>query len=415
MSRRLLLVLPQLPHDPGSGAARSVRGAAELVAAAPGWEVRALATTGIDADVNASRDWAESFLRGAGIVPHVEPPDRPGEQATWRFRDHGIDYRLLDIDADAPVFWRPECQRQFDRLYDETLADFRPDVILTFGGAPEDAARHRRARAAGVRQVFAARNHGYLLRGFFAPFQAVLTPSEFLAGVYRELIGIKSTALPTPIDLDDVLEPAREPLFFTVVNPSMSKGVMFLARLAEELGVRRPDIPLLVVESRGTAGDLVAAGRAGGFDLRRHENLLFSPAVPRPRDYLATARAVLVPSVFAEPSARVVAEALVNGAPPLVSERGGIRESCLGAGFVLPLPGDLTVEARAPVGPEAVAGWLETMERLTDDEAFYARASAQAAEAGRAYRPETLGPRYVAFFEGVLAAPADAEVYVASS
>ncbi len=410
MPRRLLLVLPQLPHDPGSGAARSVRGAAELIAAAPGWSVRALATTGIDADANASRDWALHFLRRGGIEPAIEPPAHPGEQAVWRFRDHGIDYHLLDIGGDAPTFWRPECQQQFDRLYDDTLAEWRPDLILTFGGAPQDSARHRRARQAGVRQVFAPRNHGYFVRELFAPFQAVMTPSDFLADVYRARIGVKCTGLPTPIDPGDVLAPEREPVFFTTVNPTPPKGLMFLARLAEELGVRRPDLPLLVIESRGTAGELVQAGLAGGFDLQRHPNLMFAPSVARPRDFLSTARAILVPSVFEEPSARVVAEALFNGVPPLVSDRGGILESCLGAGFVLPLPPDLTVDTRVPVGPEAVAAWLGVIERLADDEAFYQNASARAAEAGRAYRPEVLGPRYVAFFEGVLAAPADASV-----
>ena len=409
---RLLLVLPQLPHDPGSGAARSVRGAAEFVAAAPGWTVRALATTGIDADVNAGSDWARVFLRRAGIEPGVVAPAPPDERATWRFRDHGIDYCLLEVGEDAPVLWRSDCQRQFDRLYDETLASWRPDLILTFGGAPDDSARHRRARALGIRQVFAPRGHGYFFREFFEPFQAALTPSDFLAALYRRNIGLESTALPTPIDPADVLVPPaeREPVFFTAVNPSRPKGAMFLARLAEELGTRRPDIPLLVIESRGTASELVAAGLAGGFDLRRHANLMFSPAVARPRDFLASARALLVPSVFAEPSARVVAEALYNGVPPLVSDRGGILESCLGAGFVLPLPEALTPETCLPVRAEAVASWLETIERLTDDETFFQTASDRAEEAGRAYRPEVLGPRYVAFFEGVLAAPVGASV-----
>lgn len=409
---RLLLVLPQLPHDPGSGAARSVRGAAELVAAASDWTVRALATTGIDADANAGSDWARLFLRRGGIEPTVEEGTAPGERMTWRFRDRGIDYRLLDIGAQAPMLWDADCQRQFDRLYDDTLDAWCPDVILTYGGGPEDLARQQRARAAGIRQVAGVRNHSYYLRDFFEPFQAVLTPSEFLADRYRTQVGVESVALPTPIDPGDVSVPAAEraPIFFTTVNPMPLKGSMFLARLAEELGTRRPDIPLLVIESRGTAGELVRAGMAGGFDLQRHGTLMFSPAVPQPRDFLASARALLVPSVFAEPSARVVAEALYNGVPPLVSDRGGILESCLGAGFVLPLPTTLTPETRVPVGPEAVAGWLEVIERLADDEAFYQAASARAAEAGRAYRPEVLGPRYVAFFEGVLAAPARASV-----
>lgn len=290
-----------------------------------------------------------------------------------------------ELVAAAPVLWGDGCQAQFDEWYDETLATWRPDVILTFGGGPGDMARHRRARAAGVRQVAGVRNHSYLHRSFFEPFQAALTPSEFLADIYRTEVGLESTALPTPIEPADVLATERDAIFFTAVNPSIPKGAMFLARLAEELGTRRPDLPLLVIESRGTADGLVASGLAGGFDLRRHENLLFASAVARPRDFLASARAILVPSVFAEPSARVVAEVLFNGIPPLVSDRGGIQESCLGAGFVLPLPSSLTVVTTVPVESDAVLGWLEVIERLADDEVFYQDACARAAFAGRAY------------------------------
>ncbi len=105
-----------------------------------------------------------------------------------------------------------------------------------------------------------------------------------------------------------------------------------------------------------------------------------------------------------------MAEALVNGVPPLVSGRGGLRESCRGAGFVLPLPEHLTLATTVPVAAEAVAGWLEVIERLADDVVFYQEASARATEAGKAYLPEVLGPRYVEFFEAVLAALADRRV-----
>src|SRR3984885_15932856 len=89
------------------------------------------------------------------------------------------------------------------------------------------------------------------------------------------------------------------------------------------------------------------------FDLRRHEGIMIAGAVPKPRDIFTNTRVLLVPSVWEEPSGRVVAEALVNGVPPLVSDRGGLAESCNGAGFVLPLPPELTTATRRPVAAEA--------------------------------------------------------------
>jgi len=52
------------------------------------------------------------------------------------------------------------------------------------------------------------------------------------------------------MELEDILAPARDPIFFTMINPAPEKGLVVVARLAEELGLRYPDIPLLIVESR---------------------------------------------------------------------------------------------------------------------------------------------------------------------
>ena len=403
---RLLVVLPQLPQDPAGGAARSVNTIAGFLAAA-GWSVRVLATLASEARRTQGDDGAPSFhpvshLRGLGLEPRREGKDGGRAGVVWLFKHRGVAYTLLDTGARPPYDWQDALGAAFDRRFDAAIADFQPHLLFTFGGQPGDVRRHARARARGCKLVFALRNNSYHEPGFFDHMDAVLTSSEAHAESYRRSIGLESTPLPTPLDLDDVLVPAREPIFFTAVNPSPEKGLFFLARLAEELGTRRPDLPLLVVEGRGAGGLLVEAGMAGGFDLRRHENVMFSPPVARPRDFLAGARALLAPSVWAEPSGRVVAEALVNGVPPLVSGRGGLEEVCHGGGFVLPLPAELTVDTRQPVGAAAVAPWLRVIEELADDAEAYTRASRRAEEAGRRYLPETLAPRYVDFFRKVL-------------
>jgi len=80
---------------------------------------------------------------------------------------------------------------------------------------------------------------------------------------------------------------------------------------------------------------LPGAAQAGGFDLHRHENIMFSPPVPKPSDTCAPTRVLLAPSVE-DPLGRVPCEALVNGIPPPVSDRGDLPEAGNGAGFVLP-------------------------------------------------------------------------------
>jgi len=100
----------------------------------------------------------------------------------------------------------------------------------------------------------------------------------------------------------------------------------------------------------------------------------------------------------------VVAEALVNRVPPLVSDRGGLAESCNGAGFVLPLPPDLTERTRRPVSAEAVEPWIEPIVKLAFDEPFYQESVERTRRAARIYAREELAPRYVDFFVQTLRA-----------
>jgi len=400
---RLLLLLPQLPQDPASGAARSMRTIAELLTVA-GWSVRALATTATE---SATPIAAREHLQTIGLAVTPLPPnrsvykhDRPVLECT---EVRGIHYQLLDTGRLPMMGWQEEHGSQFNRLYQRELADHKPDIVFAYGGSPGDIERFTRARAAGCKVVFGLRNHGYKAANWLRELDGVLTCSEFLSGVYRDALGLASTALPSPLDPAETIAPDREPIFFTAINPSVEKGVFFLARLAEELAVRRPDIPLLFIESRGSGGLLVQAGLAGGFDLRRHESLMFAPAVAKPAEIFRGTRALLVPSVWDEPFGRVAAEALLNGVPPIVSDRGGLPEAANSGGFVLPLPPSLTMATRLPVAAADVAPWLDLIIRLADDQEFYAAASARARAAGAAYEPATLGRRYVGYFTGILA------------
>ena len=154
-------------------------------------------------------------------------------------------------------------------------------------------------------------------------------------------------------------------------------------RLADMLGGRRPDIPILVVQSGRDAGLL---NSVPGIDFKRYPQIMAAPPTPQPADYLALTRVLLAPSVWAEPFGRVAAEALVNGIPPVVSDRGGLPEAvggdfaAGGAGFVRPLPE--CVDGQPPRLPseEEMRPWFDTVCSLWDDTALYRLAG----ERGRA-------------------------------
>jgi glycosyltransferase involved in cell wall biosynthesis len=371
--------------------------------AAAGAEVHALATT---ASERHGRADSAAYLRELGINPRVLPGRTAGRtRPELEFVNRNIHYHLLDVGRRDMHAWQKIVGSQFDQMFDRELHAFRPDLLLAFGGLPGDIHRYERARHQKIRIVFSLRNAGYLNpagRDLFALTDDILTPSKYLTNVYRSSLGIESTPLPLPMELDDVLASERDPIFFTMINPAPEKGLMVMARLAEELSLRRPDIPLLIIESRGSAGKLVAAGMAGGFDLQRHENIMMSPALAQPKEIYAATRALLAPSLWNEPAGRVAAESILNAIPPLVSDRGGLRETCNGAGFCLPIPPGITPAQRLPVSKEVVEPWIDLMIRLESDQEFYARESKRALEASTMYRPENLAPRYVEYFSEVL-------------
>jgi len=399
---RILLVLPQLPQDPASGAARSTRTMCEMLAAA-GATVRAVATT---ASERAGHADAAEFLRGLGIDPQEHAGRQKGsDRRELEFSDRGVHYTLLDVGRRDMHAWQKILGTQFDQIFDRELLSFRPDVLVAFGGLPGDVRRYERARRQGTRIVFSLRNEGYLSPGggdLLRSVDGILTCSQYLTDLYRTVHGIESTALPLPMELDDVVAPEREAIFFTMINPSPEKGLMVMARFAEELSLKAPNIPLLVIESRGSAGRLVQAGMMGGFDLQRHENVMMAPPMGQPKEIFVATRALLVPSLWQEPAGRVAAEALLNGVPPLVSDRGGLPETCNGAGFYLPIPPEITPRHPLPVSAKVVEPWVELVIRLGCDEEFYREESTRARAAGEIYRPENLAPRYVSYFHSIL-------------
>ncbi|HEX8203052.1 MAG TPA: glycosyltransferase, partial [Isosphaeraceae bacterium] len=192
---------------------------------------------------------------------------------------------------------------------------------------------------------------------------AVLVPSEFSRKTYARRLGLESTEIAHPVRSDRVIAVDPAPRFLTFINPVPAKGLTVFGRIAAELDRRRPDIPLLVVEGRGTAGRLSHAG----LDLSGLTNLHRMANTPEPRDFYRVSRAVLMPSLWQESFGRVAAEALANGLPVLASDRGALPETLGGAGIVLPLPKGCTpTRGEAPTADE-VALWVAAIERLWDD------------------------------------------------
>ena len=145
---------------------------------------------------------------------------------------------------------------QFEEVVARVLDDFAPDQLIACNGHPMIFSAMAEARRRGVTTAFAVRGFGYYERRYFAHVDHAFTCSEFLTDVYREKVGLVSTPLEPPIDWSTVVAPTESRAFVTFVNPSPHKGLLLFARLAGMLGSRRPDIPILVVQSGRSGGSL---------------------------------------------------------------------------------------------------------------------------------------------------------------
>ncbi len=404
--RRVLLLLGQSPFDPTSGAAQSMRQIATLLAS-EGASVRTLSTTGCEGDPGAQ---PAELMAAAGanfskVTGGLGAPNlnQPGE---WIEAEcAGVAFALLVTAPERRHGWEGDWGGRFDARLTAWVADWRPELVLTFGGDPSDERRRHRLRAAGARVVFALHNGYYAAGGaggIPGEVDAFLAPSDFLAARYAQAWGRRPMVLPPPIDPELIVAARSEPVAVVFCNPEPAKGSALVARLADRLGRERPDVPLFIVGGRAGAEEFVRLGCALGLDLRRYSNLLHVPPMARVAELWGACRVVLVPSIVEEAAGRVVIEAMANGAVPLVSDRGGLPEMAGSGGEIIPWPEAVTLQNPLAIPADCVDAWWTALRPLLDDEAEFARRSAVARRQAERFLPPTTGPLYRAWFGGLL-------------
>jgi glycosyltransferase involved in cell wall biosynthesis len=263
---------------------------------------------------------------------------------------------------------------EFRSLVKQLLSDFVPDQLIACNGHPMIQTGLAQARTRGVTTVFAVRGFGYYEPRYFEHVDHAFTCSQFLTDVYHDKVGLISTPIEPPIEWASVVAPAESRAFVTFVNPSPHKGLMVFARLADMLGSRRPDIPVLVIQSGQSGGSLNVIP---GIDFTKYPQIMAAPPVATPADYFALTRILLVPSIWEEPFGRVAAEAMINSIPPIVSDRGSLPQVvngdfCAGGcGRVLPLPDWLTFQSTRLPSEQEIEPWYNAVCALWDDPVLY--------------------------------------------
>ena len=387
--------------DDSNGAAVASRAMMEALARL-GFAVEALTGSMIEAGPQADPN---AWRAARGLEPHVA-------EGTWTadprgVRDEAPPHDRLVVRGVPLTVHRgstaltPESddseRREFLGLFEMVSARFRPDVLVNFGGDGLSNEVRSRAKARGVAVVFPLHNFSYQHDRPFADVDRVIVPSRLAADHYRRTLGLDCAILPNLVDLDRVRAEASDPRYVTFVNPSFEKGVYAFARIADELGRRRPEIPLLVVEARGSERTLADCG----LDLTRHGNVSLMDHTPDPRQFWGLTKICLVPSLWSESQGLVAVEAMINGIPVIASDRGALPETLGHAGVLLPLPEWLTPRTRVLPTTKEVAPWVEAVIRLWDDGELLAEHGRRALAESSRWSPEVLEPIYARFFESL--------------
>ena len=377
---RFLLVNNHCISDPTAGVTQSLRIIVEWLADA-GHACHVLTTARFESAVTFT---IEDHLRTQGVsgpLPRVVRYAVKDVPVTLLMTRHNDEQRPNRAET-----------REYLALVDSLVDEFAPTHLIACNGHAMILEAMAHARARGIATAFAVRGFGYYEPRYFKDVNHAFTCSPFLTEHYRERIGLESTPIEPPLDWASVVAPEDSRAFVTFVNPSPHKGLLLFARLADMLGARRPDIPILIVQSGHSGGSLNAIP---GLDFSKYPQIMAAPPVPAPADYFALTRVLVVPSVWEEPFGRVAAEAMINGIPPLVSERGSLPYviggdfSDGGAGRVLPIPGWMTFKTTKLPSEADVEPWYEAVCAMWDDAALYGAVAAR----GRALAEERYSER----------------------
>lgn len=212
----------------------------------------------------------------------------------------------------------------------ERLVAFRPDLVVAWNRATEDLAKE--GAAAGIPSlvwVHDATLAWHTGRLPAAPTTRLAAVSAFLAAYARERLGRPVDVLRPLVHASTYRCEARRPVFVTLVNPRVSKGVETALSVAERLPHRR----FLLVGSHALPRDERARLSAR---VRSLPNVTVRGQVADMRTVYARTALLLVPSRCEDAAPRVILEAHGNGIPVVASLVGGIPEVSGGASVLLP-------------------------------------------------------------------------------
>lgn len=294
-------------------------------------------------------------------------------------------------EPDADSFWYrrvnvvavTDPRKMLSRLTRE-IRERQPDLVLVASEDPGQVLLDAALRAGSSRVVYVARTTlalpfgpgtiGESSRGvdLIRRTAGTMVVSRFLRHYFRQWAGLDAEVLPIslhgPGPFPDFGRFDRG--FITMINPCAYKGLPIFLAMARAC----PDLAFAAVPTWGTTDE----------DRRQIQDVpnvtVLSPADDID-EILASTRALVVPSLWAENKARIITEAMLRGIPVLASDVGGNAEGKLGVDYLLPVNPITAFHNRVDermlpvpiVPPQDPGPWVAALRDLLASDASYNR------------------------------------------
>ncbi|MDC0490311.1 glycosyltransferase [Paracoccaceae bacterium] len=278
---------------------------------------------------------------------------------------------------------------RFINLYQSRLDEFNPDLVFFYGGNAIDFLIPGEARVRGIPSASYLVNANYQGKRWCRDVDLIVTDTNATANFYKDTQGFKPVPIGKFIDPANVISKSHERKHLTFINPSYAKGAGIVCQLAIVLERLRPDIKIEVVESRGDWTSVVKDVSRSFFENERDSlsNVILTPNTKNISEVYKRSRVLIAPSLWWESGSRVLAEAMLNGIPAIVTNKGGSPEIVGEGGVTIDLPQECYNHPynKLPKA-EYLTPIIELIETLWDNEGAYLNLMAKAIKRGMEHK-----------------------------
>jgi glycosyltransferase involved in cell wall biosynthesis len=304
---------------------------------------------------------------------HDQQKDKP----IWRSELNGVEHLIVKTSHFRRHLMTVQQEEIYVTLFRNEVKFRKPDFILLWGGLILERTLMREAKDANIPIVFYLVNPGYKDPSVFKDVDVIITDTESTAKLYKERHNFDCQVVGKFIHKDRVVPPIpRKPEFITLINPSFEKGISFFMPLAMLAGKKYPKIKFLVCQSRGRWNEALKRFNLKATDFK---NVVIIGHQHDMRRVYEVTRALLLPSLWHESGARVIAEAQLNGIPVLASDTGGSGELIEDGGKVIPISQEIREKKIEILAKEVdLEPWLDEIHKIWTDADHYQSLSALA-------------------------------------